>query len=51
MATKKGRTTYFFFIPLFCCCFWIRDGKKLGSGINIPGSSTLLNADDKSKMF
>jgi hypothetical protein len=30
---KKGMTTNFFFTPLFCCCFWIRDPR---SGINIP---------------
>jgi len=41
----------FFFTPLFCCCFWIRDprsgfrdGKKSGSGIRDkhPGSATLV---------
>jgi hypothetical protein len=25
VAKKKGLTTNFFFTPLFCCCFWIRD--------------------------
>ncbi len=40
---KKKYDNKFFFTPLFCCCFWIRDpgsemGKNqdLGSGINIP---------------
>ncbi len=31
--TKKMYDKKFFFTPLFCCCFWIRDP---GSGINIP---------------
>ncbi len=30
VVTKKGLTINFFFTPLFCCCFWIRDP---GSGI------------------
>ncbi len=34
MATKKGITN-FFFTPLFCCCFWIRD----------PGSGMGKNQD------
>jgi hypothetical protein len=40
---KKGVTKFFFFTPLFRCCFWILDprsgmGKNQdpGSGINIP---------------
>ncbi len=34
LATKKNLTTKLFFIPLFCCCFWIRDKH--------PGSATLI---------
>jgi hypothetical protein len=45
VATKKGRTTYFF-TPLFCCCLWIREPgwTKSGSGIRDKhhGSATLL---------
>ncbi len=42
VATKKGRTTNYFCTPLLCCCFWIRDRQKSGSGLN--GSATLLNS-------
>ncbi len=32
---KKGKTTKIFSPPLYCCC-WIPNGKKSGSGKNIP---------------
>jgi hypothetical protein len=32
VSTKKVGQQIFF-TPLFCCCFWIRDGKKSGSEI------------------
>jgi hypothetical protein len=40
VATKQGMTKYFF-TPLFCCCFWIRDPRSEiqdpRSGIRDPG--------------
>ncbi len=35
VGTKKRLTTKFFFTPLLCCCFWIRDPR---SGIRDPVS-------------
>ncbi len=32
VATKLGTKTNFFFAPLICCCFWIRDPRS-GSGM------------------
>ena len=45
VATKKGLTTYFF-SPLFCCCFWIRDPGWVIIRIRIkhPESATLSMA-------
>jgi hypothetical protein len=42
MATNKGMTTNFFFTPLFCCCFWIRDP---GPEIRDTGSGMVNNQD------
>jgi hypothetical protein len=47
MATKKGKTTYYFFHPLyFVIWIWnprsgIRNVKKYGSGINIPARNSV----------
>ncbi len=38
----KNYDNNFFFTPLFCCCFWIRD---LGSEIRDPGSGMGKNQD------
>ena len=41
MSLQKKFDKKFFFTPIFCCCFWIRDS---GSGIRDkhPGSATLI---------
>jgi hypothetical protein len=41
VATKKCLTKDFFFTPLFCTCFWIRDPRS-GIRDKHPGSATLL---------
>jgi hypothetical protein len=43
-GSKNGMTTNFFFTPLFCCCFWIRDPGWVNIRIRDkhPGSATLL---------
>ncbi len=49
VATKKGMTTNkFFFTPLFCCCFWIRDPGwvKIRIRDKYPGSATLHSVTD-----
>jgi hypothetical protein len=52
VATKKDMTTNFFFTPLFCCCFWIRDPGwvKIRIRDKHPGSAT-LTAGSYGKMF
>jgi hypothetical protein len=40
VATKDGLTTNFFFTPVFCFCFWIRDPRS-GIRDKHPGSATL----------
>jgi hypothetical protein len=49
---KKSYDNKFFFTPLFCCCFWIRDPgwvkiKDPGSGINIPDPQHWLRNKEK----
>ncbi len=52
VATTKRYDKYFFFTPLFCCCFWIRDprsgmGKNLlrGYGCYLASSVSVLYPD------
>jgi hypothetical protein len=44
VATKKRFDNKFFFTPLFCCCFWIRDPEwvKIRIRDKHPGSAALL---------
>ncbi len=50
VATKKGMTSNFFFIPLLCCCFWIRDPEWVKFRIQDthPGSATLVESQGNS---
>ncbi len=43
VATKQGMTTIYFFTPLCCCCFWIRDPGwvKIRIRDKHPGSASL----------
>ncbi len=41
--TAIKSNSFFIFSFLFCCCCWIRDGKKSGSGTNIPDLQHWVN--------